>query len=82
MYGVSINRPWVVGELRWIRNGPLFRVHRTAQKDLFAFLDRFSYRRVHLDGSLMTSEMGVHAELARGFQFESYYGMNWDAFNE
>ncbi len=79
---MSADRPWVRGELRWLRSGPLYRVHRSALADLHAFLDRFSYLRLDLDGRAMTSRHAAHAELARVFRFPDYYGKNWDAFND
>ncbi|HUR03019.1 MAG TPA: barstar family protein [Nonomuraea sp.] len=79
---MSAERPWVRHELPWLRSGPLFRVHRTALTDLGEFLDRFSYRRITLDGRRMTSRMTAHDEIARAFGFPDYYGKNWDAFND
>jgi RNAse (barnase) inhibitor barstar len=79
---MTSERPWVRGELPWIRSGPLFRVHREAAPALDAFLDRWSYRRVELDGRRMTSRLDAHSELRRAFDFPGYYGKNWDAFND
>lgn len=79
---MSAERPWVRGELPWVRSGPLFRVHRSALEDLDVFLDRFSYLRIDLDGRAMTSRSAAHTELARTFGFPDYYGKNWDAFND
>lgn len=75
-------RPWVRGELPWLRSGPLFRVHVEAVPALDAFLDRWSYRRVELDGRRMTSRTDAHTELSRAFGFPGYYEKNWDAFND
>lgn len=79
---VELERPWVRGELPWLRSGPLFRVHRSACNELDAFLDRFSYRLFYLDGRAMTSRRNAHVEIARAFAFPDYYGNNWDAFND
>ncbi|WP_406036926.1 barstar family protein [Micromonospora sp. NBC_00898] len=76
------DRPWVRGELPWIRSGPLFRIHREAVPALDAFLQRWSYQRVDLDGRRMVSRIGAHTELSRAFGFPGYYGKNWDAFND
>lgn len=78
----AVRRPWVRGELPWLRSGPLFGVEVAAEPDLIAFLDRFGYRRVDLDGRLMTSRAGVHQVLARAFDFPASYGANWDAFDD
>jgi len=61
---------------------PLFRVHSDSLGELDAFLDRFAYQRIELDGRRMTSRVDAHAELARAFDFPDYYGKNWDAFND
>jgi len=79
---VGTERPWVRGELPWLGSGPLFRVHSDSLGELDAFLDRFGYERVELDGRRMTSRLDAHAELARAFDFPDYYGKNWDAFND
>src|SRR5690349_2331210 len=79
---MSTGRPWVRGELPWLRSGPLFRVHRSAETELDSFLHRFSYGRMNLDGTAMTTLASAHAELARAFSFPDHYGKNWDAFND
>ncbi|MET7803276.1 barstar family protein [Micromonospora chersina] len=79
---MTSERPWVRGELPWIRSGPLFRVHQDSARALNKFLDRWSYRRVELDGRRMTSRADAHTELRRAFGFPGYYGKNWDAFND
>lgn len=79
---MDAERPWVRHDLPWLRSGPLFRVHRSASRELTEFLDRFPYVRVDLDGRQMTSRQSAHAELARAFGFPEYYGGNWDAFDE
>ncbi|SBT53026.1 barstar family protein [Micromonospora auratinigra] len=75
-------RPWVRGELPWLRSGPLFRVHSAMVPTLDAYLQRWSYRRVRLDGRRMTSRVDAHTEIAHAFGFPGYYGKNWDAFND
>jgi RNAse (barnase) inhibitor barstar len=79
---MSVDRPWVRGELPWLQSGPLFRVARGARPYLDVFLDRFCYRRLALDGRVMTSRSAAHGEIARAFGFPDYYGRNWDAFND
>ncbi|MFI7599591.1 barstar family protein [Actinoplanes sp. NPDC049681] len=79
---MGTERPWVRGELPWLRSGPLFRVHRSAFDDLDAYLDRFPYRRFRLDGRAMTSRLEAHGEIARTFGFPDHYGRNWDAFED
>ncbi|MGY1814349.1 barstar family protein [Blastococcus sp. SYSU D00820] len=78
---MTTGRPCVHGELPWL-TGPLHRVHGSARTEVDAFLDRFPYRRIHLDGRAMTSRPAAHRELARAFAFPEYYGHNWDAFDD
>jgi RNAse (barnase) inhibitor barstar len=79
---MSNERPWVRGELTWIQSGPLYRVHTDALTELSRFLDRWSYRRIELEGTLMTSRREAHNVLKAAFEFPDYYGRNWDAFND
>lgn len=75
-------RPWVRGELRWLRSGPLYRVHRSAEPLLDEVLARNGYQRIELDGRSMTGRLAAHAELARAFDFPDWCGPNWDAVND
>src|SRR5687767_5327855 len=79
---MSVDRPDVRGQLRWLSSAPLFRVHESAREDLYGYLDRFSCRCIQLDGRVVTSDSAAHAELARAFTFPDYYGQNWDAFSD
>ncbi len=79
---MTVDPPWVRGELVWLRSGPLYRVHRDALPSLSEFLDRHRYRRLELDGTRMTSREAAHDELAAAFGFPDYYGHNWDAFTD
>jgi hypothetical protein len=36
----------------------------------------------HLDVSGLTSSKALHEAIATAFEFPSYYGKNWDAFDE
>jgi RNAse (barnase) inhibitor barstar len=73
-------RPWVRNELPWLTSGPLFRVHVDGLVELERFLTRSEYVRFDLDGRRLGSIADAHRELARLFDFPSYYGHNWDAF--
>ena len=79
---MKVERPWVRGELGWLTSAPLYRVHESARQNLDEYLERFPYRRIDIDGRVMTSDSAAHAELARGFAFPDYYGENWDAFRD
>ena len=57
-------------------------MHEDAVPELSRFLDRWSYRRVELDGARMTSRLDAHNALSDAFHFPNYYGRNWDAFND
>lgn len=76
----SRERPWVRNELPWLTSGPLFRVHLDAVDELERYLTRGEYLCFDLDGRRLTSAADAHLELARVFDFPSYYGRNWDAF--
>jgi Barstar (barnase inhibitor) len=71
-------RPWVRGELPWIKSGPLYRIRADALPELSRFLDRWSYRRIELDGSVMTWRREAHDVLKAAFGSPDYYGRNWD----
>jgi hypothetical protein len=73
--------PWVHGELPWL-SGPLNRVHNDAWSAVDDFLRRWNYRRVELDGRVMTSQFQAHTELHAAFGFPEWCGHNWDAFND
>jgi RNAse (barnase) inhibitor barstar len=75
-------RPWVRGELPWLQSGPLYRVHQDSWPVLDAFLDRWSYRRIQLDGRQMTTRQQAHFQLHAAFGFPEWCGTNWDAFND
>lgn len=47
-----------------------------------AFLRRWDYRQVELDGRAMTSQFEAHAVLHAAFGFPEWCGHNWDAFND
>jgi RNAse (barnase) inhibitor barstar len=74
--------PWVRGELPWLKSGPLHRVHEQAMPAVDAFLDRWNYERVNLDGREMTSRPEAHSELHLAFGFPDWCGKNWDAFDD
>ena len=59
-----------------------WRVHDDAWPALDAFLNRWNYRRLELDGRFMTSRAGAHAQLHAAFGFPDWCGKNWDAFND
>lgn len=75
-------RPDVRAELTWLRGAPLHRVHVSGETALDDYLTRFSYRRIEIDGGVMTSRASAHDEVARAFGFPGYYGRNWDAFRD
>ena len=79
---MTAERPWVRLELPWLNSGPLFRVHSDAWPELDAFLTRWNYRRIQLDGGRMTSRADAHSELHVAFGFPDWCGKNWDAFND
>lgn len=79
---MTIDKPWVRGDLPWLRSGPLFRVRTDAWPHLDAYITGKGYRRFELDGRRMTSRQDAHAELARAFAFPEWCGKNWDAFND
>jgi hypothetical protein len=49
---------------------------------LQAFLTRWDYRIIELDGRRMTSRVDAHAELARAFGFPEPHGSSWDSWND
>lgn len=57
-------------------------MHTGASSLVDEFLRRWTYRRVELDGRLMTSRFKAHAELHAAFGFPDWCGHNWDAFND
>ncbi|GAA5142042.1 hypothetical protein GCM10023340_04870 [Nocardioides marinquilinus] len=75
------NRPSVRGELPWL-SGPLHRVRNDAWPLVDDFLERWSYRRITLDGRAMTSHEAAHAQLHAAFDFPDWCGANWDAFDD
>jgi hypothetical protein len=75
-------REAVRGELPWLQSGPLYRVHQNSWPVRDAFLNRWNYRRLQLDGRQMTTEQQAHFELHAAFMFPEWCGMNWDAFND
>ncbi|GAA1159399.1 barstar family protein [Ornithinicoccus hortensis] len=76
------DRPWVRGGLPFLRSGPLSHVHEDAWPELDAYLDRWDYLRVELDGRSMTSRGAAHRCLHAAFGFPDWCGENWDAFND
>jgi hypothetical protein len=75
----SGSRPWVHGELPWLR-GPMYRVHVDGMPEVGSFLDRWAYQRILLDGRRMTSSEAAFVELARAFGIQ--LGRNRDAFDD
>ncbi|CAN7159093.1 barstar family protein [Knoellia sp. LjRoot47] len=75
-------RPPVRTELPWLTSGPLWRVHVDVEPELDAFLRRWDYERLVLEGSRMTSRASAHAHLHEVFGLAEWAGPNWDAFND
>lgn len=75
-------QPWVRGELPFLRSGPIHRVHQDAWPVLEDFLGRFDYHRIEIDGRRMTSRVEAHRLLGEAFDFPSWYGPSWDAFDD
>lgn len=77
-----MSTPHVRGAFPWLRSGPLWRMHTSAEPALAAYLDEHGYARLDLDGRLLTSRAAAHAELARLLDFPDWYGAGWDAFHD
>ncbi|QIG42295.1 barstar family protein [Nocardioides anomalus] len=77
-----MSRPHVRGAFPWLRSGPLWRMRSDTEPALAAYLDREGFRRLDLDGRLLTSRAAAHAELGRLLAFPDWYGAGWDAFHD
>lgn len=75
-------RPPIRSEMPWLTSGPLWRVHVDVEHELDAFLDRWDYERVVLEGAVMTTRARAHAHLHEAFSLADWAGPNWDAFND
>ena len=74
--------PSIRAELPFAASGPLHRVHRSAERLLDEFVARHGYVRVDIDGTRMRTRAETHVELSRAMAFPTWYGGNWDAFND
>jgi hypothetical protein len=55
---------------------------RTAAATLARAAERHGWRAFHLDGSVLATKTQFLAASARAMDFPSYFGQNWDAFEE
>lgn len=73
---------WLRQELPWIGAGFIHRIPRHGTEVATAALKELGFEVWTLEGSSMTDAQNFHTEAARSFGFPSYYGQNWDAFND
>ncbi len=69
-------------ELATLGEGPIYFLETDAQDKVIAKLLDTGWRIVHVEGSAVESEASFFSEVARVCEFPSYFGKNWNAFND
>jgi RNAse (barnase) inhibitor barstar len=72
---------WLQRSLPWVESGFIHRLPTDVDSALDD-LRRLGFRIAALNGARISSAGDFHTEAAAAFGFPSYYGRNWDAFDE